>query len=166
MNWIEIDFNKTFSELSPTFFRGENFESFSKSFGSPLQTLADSTLYFMQHDSRVIYLEKVLNELLEVPGYDSMNHLATRKVFISDAPAKERDYLFLNDEPEVMWLYAEGEVIVEDDQEYLDVTPNIYYHFIINIESTITFDEATLRPKIDEYKLAGKQYIITTYEEY
>lgn len=166
MNWIEIDFSKTFLELSPTFFRGENFESFNKAYAKGLQSLSDSTLYFMQHDSRVIYLEKALNEFLEVPGYDPMNHLLTRKVYITDAPAKERDYLFLNNEPEVIWLYAEGETIPEEDQEYLDVTPNIYYHFIINISNAITFDEATLRPKIDEYKLAGKQYIITTYEEY
>lgn len=166
MNWIEIDFKETFSEISPSFFRDENFELFNKVYSKPLQKISNSLLYFMQHDSRVIYLEKVLNEFLEVPNYDPLNHLITRKVYIIDAPLKERDYLFLNNEPGVTWLYSEDEEIDEEDQEYIDVTPEIYYHFIINIHNSINYDEGILRSKINDYKLAGKQYIISTYETY
>ena len=111
----------------------------------------------MQHNSSVIYLEKVLNEHFEVDGYDVLDHVGTRTIYISDAPAKERDYIWQKEEPETMWLDVVGE------DEWIDVSPEVYYHFIVNIPTAISFDELQLRALIDYYKLAGKKYIIKTY---
>lgn len=160
MYWINVDFQKMLLDISPTFFRDENMKMFMDSMAIPLQNLADKTLYQMQHDSRVIYLEKVLNEYFEVPGYNFMNHVATRTIFIEDADGLEHNWMFNSNE------FAEDLIIYnsdESDTQWLDVSPGNYYHFIVNIPTSLAFDELKTRALIDYYKLAGKKYIIQTY---
>lgn len=163
MNWFSIDFSETLRQLSPTFFRGERFEAFNSSSGSALQSLSDDLLYKMQHDCSVIYLEKMLNEQFNISGYNRSNHVATRKIYIADAPFIERDYLHLNQENETIWLFDDDEPD-EFEQEYIDVSLGNYYHFVVNIPESIEIDQVKLRALVDYYKLAGKKYIIETYE--
>ena len=154
MFWISTDFKQQLLDLSPTFFRGERFEAFLGSFAKPLQTLADTTLYQMQHDSRVIYLEKLLNEYLEVSTYNPNSHIATRQVYIEDAPQAPKNYIYQPEESSPVYLgtvYLDREV--EQDQ----------YQFIIKIPASISFNEARLRALVDFYKLSGKRYLIETY---
>ena len=165
MMWQTIDVNVLMQQLLPVEWRAEPTLSLLQSFTKPLQELADKTLYQMQHDGRVIYLEKMLNEYFEVAGYDKNNHVATRKIYIQNAPQRERDYIYLSEEPETMWLFEEEDIEAEELIEYIDVGAPTTHHFIIMIPTTIAFDEPTLRPIIDFYVLAGKKYIIETYEE-
>lgn len=154
MYWISTDFKQQFLDLSPTFFRGERFEAFYAAFAKPLQTLADTTLYQMQHDGTVIYLEKVLNEYLEISTYNPNSHIATRQVYIEDAPQATKNYIYQTEENSPVYLgtvYLDREVA--QDQ----------YQFIIKIPASITFNEARLRALVDFYKLSGKRYLIETY---
>ena len=153
MYWISTNFKQQFLDLSPTFFRGERFEAFLGAFAKPLQTLADKTLYQMQHDSRVIYLEKVLNEYFEVPTYNASSHIATRQIYIEDAPQVPKTYIYQPEELQPIYL---GEIFLDKDNE-------ITADFIINIPVAISFDEPRLRALIDFYKLSGKKHIIQTY---
>lgn len=153
MNWISIDFHQTFTDLSPTFFRGVNFEAFSKAFAKPLQSLSEKTLYQMQHDSRVIYLEKLLNEYFEISTYNPSSHLATRQIYIEDAPQVPKTYIYQPEELQPLYL----------GQVYLDRENEISADFIVKIPLSISFDEPRLRALIDFYKLSGKKYIIQTY---
>jgi hypothetical protein len=153
MDWLSIDFKQTFTDLSPTFFRGDNFGVFSGAFAKPLQTLADKTLYQMQHDSRVIYLEKLLNEYFEIPTYNASSHIATRQIYIEDAPQVPKTYIYQPEELQPIYL---GEIFLDRDNE-------ISADFIIKIPVAISFDEPRLRAVIDFYKLSGKKYIIQTY---
>ena len=154
MYWISANFKQQFLDLSPTFFRGERFEAFLGVFAKPLQTLADTTLYQMQHDSTVIYLEKVLNEYLQIATYNPLSHLATRQVYIEDAPQAIKNYIYQPEENSPVYLgtvYLDREVDLDQ------------YHFIIKIPVSISFNEARLRAIVDFYKLAGKRYLIETY---
>lgn len=154
MYWISTDFKQQFLDLSPTFFRGARFEAFLGAFAKPLQTLADTTLYQMQHDSRVIYLEKLLNEYLQVSTYNPNSHIATRQVYIVDAPQATKNYIYQTEENSPAYLgtvYLDREVA--QDQ----------YQFIIKIPASISFNEARLRALVDFYKLSGKRYLIETY---
>ena len=154
MYWISTNFKQQFLDLSPTFFRGERFEAFLGTFAKPLQTLADTTLYQMQHDSTVIYLEKVLNEYLQIATYNASSHIATRQVYIEDAPQAPKNYIYQPEESNPVYLgnvYLDREVA--QDQ----------YQFIIKIPASISFNEARLRALVDFYKLSGKRYLIETY---
>jgi hypothetical protein len=153
MYWISTDFKQQLLDLSPTFFRGARFEAFLGAFAKPLQTLADTTLYQMQHDSRVIYLEKLLNEYLQVSTYNPNSHIATRQVYIVDAPQVAKTYIYQPEEEQPIYL----------GQIYLDRENEVSANFIIKIPSSISFDELRLRALIDFYKLSGKKYIIQTY---
>lgn len=155
MNWLSIDFNQTFSELSATFFRDVHFSIFNKCFAFPLQNLSNDILYKMQHDSRVIYLEKILNENFNVSGYDFQNHENTKVVFIDDAPKPPTKYIYLKQEiPPKEYLYL-GTKYLTGNEDYFD--------FIVHIPSSYVFVEAKLRAIIDYYKLAGKKYKIEIF---
>lgn len=153
MNWLSIDFKQTMMQLSHSSFRAERFEAFVTAFSLPLQTLANKTLYEMQHDSRVIYLEKMLNEWFEVPTYNPNSHIATRQIYIVDVPQVAKTYIYQPEENQPVYL---GMV-------YLDRENETNADFIVKIPVTIEFDEPRLRALIDFYKLAGKKYIIETY---
>lgn len=154
MNWFSIDFRATFAELSPTFFRDERMIAFGDAFAKPLQTLSDKTLYQMQHDSRVIYLEKVLNEYFEIATYDPNSHIATRQIYIIDAPQAAKNYIYQQEENTPVYL---GTVYLDRE------TAQDQYQFIVKIPVALVFNEARLRALIDFYKLAGKRYLIETY---
>ena len=153
MYWISTNFKQQFLDLSPTFFRGERFEAFLGAFAKPLQTLADTTLYQMQHDSTVIYLEKVLNEYLQIATYNASSHIATRQVYIIDTPQAPKTYIYRTEENQPVYL---GTI-------YLDRDNPITADFIIKIPISVSFDELKLRAIVNFYKLAGKKYIIETY---
>ncbi|MBS1535303.1 MAG: hypothetical protein JST78_09515 [Bacteroidetes bacterium] len=151
MIWHQVDFNKLVSDVS--FFRKTIQLKLLRSLVKPLTTLSNTTLYQMQHDSRVIYLEKVLNEYLEVEDYNPINHLATRRVIIEDGTFNGPLYIYQTSENKPVYLGT----------KYLDRDTGNTYQFVIKIPSDISFDEARLRAVVDFYKLAGKQYSIEIY---
>ena len=153
MYWISNNFKQQLLDLSPSFFRGERFEAFFEAFAKPLQTLADTTLYQMQHDSTVIYLEKVLNEYLQIATYNPNSHLATRQVYIIDTAQAPKTYIYQTGENQPLYL---GSV-------YLDREATTAADFVIKIPTTVSFDELKLKAIVNFYKLAGKKYIIETY---
>lgn len=152
MIWRLVKFDRLNKLLLPTFFRKVRILSFLNAIAKAFQALADKILYEMQHDSRVIYLEKMLNEYFEVSEYNPMSHIATRQIYIVDAPQLAKAYVYQPAENSPLYLGT----------AYLDRN-TIGYQFIVKIPVAITFDELKVRAKIDFYKLAGKQYIIETY---
>lgn len=155
MNWLSIDFKETILQLSHTSFRSERFEAFASAFSKPLQTLANKTLYEMQHDSRVINLEKMLNEHFQVPTYNPNSHISTRRIYIVDSAQIAQNYIYQPEENQPIYL---GTVYLDGD------SASNNYDFIVKIPIDIEFNELRTRALIDFYKLAGKKYIIETYE--
>lgn len=153
MIWQTINFNTLGQMLLPTFLRKLKIIAYLNSVFTPLNSVYEETLYKMQHNSQVIYLEKMLNEYFDVPGYDTQNHQATKTVYISDAPQSEVVYIYQTLENQPLYL----------DTVYLGAAVTIAYKFIVNIPEAYSFVEAKLRAIIDFYKLAGKRYIIQTY---
>lgn len=153
MTWQTISFNTLIELLLPSFLRKSRIVAILQSVVKPVDSLYQDTLYKMQHNSQVIYLEKMLNEYFEVSGYSAGNHELSKTVFISDAPPVDRNYIFQPAEVQPVYL----------DSIYLNGTPAVNYKFIVNIPDTYVFVEAKLRAVIDFYKLAGKKYIIETY---
>lgn len=154
MIWQTFDVNKLGKIWLPTGLRKAGIEALIGVFIAPINTLYLKTLYQMQHDSRVIYLEKLLNETYEISGYDKNNHTDTRQIYIEDTPAIERMYIFQKEELKPLFL---------NDYVYLDVSPIVYYSFIVWVPETLVFDNKKMSRLIDYYRLAGKKFEIKTY---
>jgi len=155
MFWNKIDINVLSELYLPTFMRDYTIKGFVGSASKPLVELYDKTLYKMQHTGQVIYLEKLLNEFLNIPGYDVMDHVATRMIYISDAPNVNQVYIYTPIENKPLYLGGSTPV-------YLNRT-EVQYHFIINIPESVDFYEELVRNLVDYYVIAGKQYKIETY---
>lgn len=153
MIWLLTNFIAIVDQLLPSFFRKTRVYILFDAMVKPLQTLADRTLYQMQHDSRVIYLEKVLNEYFNVVTYNPNSHVATRQIYIIEAARPPKNYVYKNAENQPIYL---GTI-------YLGKKLSAAGHFIIMIPLSIPFNEDRLRDEIDFYKLAGKKYTIQTY---
>jgi hypothetical protein len=163
MFWSTISFKKLVLLLLPTFLRKSKTIAFVDSLISPMQDIADDTLYKMQHTGITINLEKMLNEAYNIAGYDHQNHHATKKIYIEDIPRREKLYIHTEDESAVIFLEdedldSENDIFVDGPQE-----GNIAYSFIIFMPDTVSFDEITLRAKVDFYRYFGKKYTIEIY---
>jgi hypothetical protein len=154
MIWQLIDFFKLVVLCLPGKKRLPRFIQWLQALITPLATLYEVTLYKMQHDTRVIYLEKMLNEYFEVPGYDPMNHEITKTIYIEDTQEPDTIYIFQPEEDEPLYLGT----------QYLTTGGmGSSYQFIVNIPVAYPFVEGQLRALINYYKLAGKRYLIQTY---
>ncbi|WP_162819934.1 hypothetical protein [Kordia sp. SMS9] len=116
----------------------------------------------MQHDCRVIYMEKMLNEWFGVQTYDPMNHQETRKVYIGDGFKPKKTYLFQDYEQKPVYVFLRSEntpVFIYVAAEFIEQ----FFNFIVWIPIEYVFNETILKAKINYYKLAGKQYKIERY---
>ena len=155
MNWAQINFNRLIQMFLPINLRQPNQTVFLNSLIKPLNTLYNDTLYKMQHTCQVIYLEKMLNEYFSAVAYNAQNHVATKVVFIEDAPKPPIKYIYLTQEiPPKSFLYLRTQYLT-GDTDHID--------FIVNIPSSYVFIEEKLRAIIDYYKLAGKKYKIQIF---
>lgn len=154
--------NRYLSWMTPIGLRRAGLMLYMRALVFPLAWLKEKTLYQMQHDCRVIYMEKVLNERFAMPGYNSQHHEDTKIIYIDEGNVPEDLYIFLKSEPdEPIWL--------DDDEPFLITTEEYnaeYYDFVVVFPAQLdneayTFSQSKARYLIDYYKLAGKKYIIT-----
>lgn len=154
MRWHKYDINRLISQLLPIHLRRLNLFLFLSALLSPLAKLMNDIRYKMQHDCRVIYLEKMLNEIFEMPGYDPNQHEETKIIYIGPGNIPDELYIYLDTEPnEPAWL---GGVYLLTIQEQLED----YYDFCVIVPQGYDVSENKLRRWVDFYKLAGKKYII------
>jgi hypothetical protein len=142
--------------LLPTFLRKPKMLAILGIYVKPLDSLYKNLLYKMQHTGQVIYMEKVLNEALAVPGYSAQNHEATKQIYIDDAPKPPMQYLYSRNDPRADKYNYSRPIYLTGRTRYLD--------FVVYVPTTIVFNESALRLIIDYYRIAGKIYKIQTYE--
>ncbi|WP_107039978.1 hypothetical protein [Brumimicrobium mesophilum] len=133
--------------------------AFFKACASPL-VVSFSTFYQFYEDKKyellfngqVIYLEHLLND-----QFDNIN----RGIYITDAP-QQADQIVLyneneNNEETVIFNIPENEppIVTYNYSEML-----AWPDFIVNIPSSVVFNQTQLKAYVNKYKLAGKNYII------
>lgn len=163
MFWSTIDIDALARMYLPTFMRKAETTALFDALSSPLQTIADDTLYKMQHNGTKIYLEKLLNEAYQVTTYDPQNHEDTKLIYIEDVEEPERLFIYQDEELGVTFLEDDGEdletdIFLDNDQENLQA-----YSWIIYMPDTISFNEFALRALVDSYRYVGKKYLIQIY---
>ncbi|MGV9003947.1 hypothetical protein [Flavobacterium sp.] len=163
MFWSTININRLAKQFLPIALRNSQTLAPVYSFLQPLQTIADETLYKMQHNGTKIYLEKMLNEAYAVAGYNTQDHEGTKLIYIEDVAEPDKLYVWQNEEPFESFLEDDGDdnpddVFLDGDIEDYNATS-----FIIFMPDTITFTEITLRALVDSYRYIGKKYTVEIY---
>lgn len=156
MRWSDFDIVRLVSLLLPLKNRRVQMVSWLNAVLVPLARLKDDILYKMQHDGRVIYLEKVLNEKLGAPGYDHQDHEATKVIIIGPGEIPEEVYIFRKGEPD-------DPVYLDDDEPYLHTQAEqdeIYCDFTVVLPLSFPADNRDVERLVDYYKMAGKKYKI------
>lgn len=154
MRYSQISFRDNITNLLPPFLRKNRHKSWLFALLAPLVSLYEDTLCKMQHDGRVIYLEKVLNEKAKVPGYNPNNHEATKKIWIDDYDAVKKEWLYIEVEKkpsyEPISLYTETEI--NNDRSGTD--------FNVLVPAAFNSKKSIIRQAVEYYKLAGKTFQI------
>lgn len=153
MTWVDFDINKLIKLLLPTFLRRINMILFLEAILYPLQGLKREIMYKMQHDCRVIYIEKVLNEHFNILSYNTENHFDTKIIYITNGDDPDEVYLNTNNHPDPIYL---GEQFINSD-EYYDQN---YADFIVNVPMIYFPREREIKSLVNYYKMAGKAYKI------
>ena len=163
MFWSTIDIQQLAKQFLPIALRQRDTVAPSVSFLQPLQTIANETLYKMQHNGTKIYLEKMLNEAYAIAGYDTQDHEGTKLIYIDDIAEFEKLYIWQDLEIETSFLEDDGDDNVDDVFLDGDSESSSAVSWIIFMPDTITFNEITLRALVDSYRYIGKKYTVEIY---
>lgn len=154
MRYSQISFPDNITNLLPPFLRKNRHKSWLFALLAPLVSLYEDTLYKMQHDGRVIYLEKVLNEKAKVPGYNPNEHEATKKIRIGGYDEVKKEWLYIEPEKkpayEPITLYTETEI--NNDRSGTG--------FTVHVLAAFSSKKSIIRQAVEYYKLAGKTFQI------
>ena len=103
-------------------------------------------------NGQVIYIEHILNHY-----FDPIN----KGIYITDSAQVEEGVVLYNDaeDNEETYLYNDAE---NADETYFFNQEELqnWADFIVNIPSSVTYNEQQLRALVNRYKIAGKNYII------
>jgi hypothetical protein len=153
MIWTNFNIEKVIKLLLPIIMRRFRTIEWIKALLAPIEWLKADILYRMQHDCRVIYMEKMLNEKFNTPGYDPNDHEETKVIYIDEGNTPERLWLNKSTNPDKIYL---GTAYLNTTGYYNDD----YSDFIIYVPSIMEPLEPKVRKYINYYKLAGKAYKI------
>jgi hypothetical protein len=162
MRWREIRFDKLIGWLLPTFLRKVKQFAWLYALLYPVVWLYENVLYRMQHDCRVKYMEKMLNEWFNTPDYNPNDHEDTKTVFIGDGFRPKKTYIFQDYENKPVYAFQDTEEKPIYIYRALEFLQN-YYNFIVWVPLSYVYNEAILKARINYYKLAGKKYKIEHY---
>lgn len=158
---FDVDFRKIFYNLIPHFLRADNLLAWLYSLQAPLDSLnfrfnalRKRTKYRLQFTAQIIYLEHYLNDQFDPVG---------RGIFITNIEEndftwlynnialKSPTYYYNNSEAQPpKYLYQYSELLAGDN-------------YVVNVPTSVSFNELNMRSKIDFYNNAGKNYSIITY---
>lgn len=163
MKWHNFDTNRLISLMLPVRFRRLHFVLWLYALLTPLRNLVETIRYRMQHDGRVIYLEKVLNEYFEIPNYNPSHHETSKVIFLDPGEIPDEVYIYQVEEPDTP-PYLSSVMDEEDgDLIYLFTQSELeqqYSDFKVVVPSYLESVENRIRSVLDYYKLAGKKYKI------
>jgi len=182
-----INYNNVVSNLVPYFLRKPNLIKFIYSTIKPLIKLHNNPiivvmnfgqsnksfyqwyLFIKNHlrfNSQIIYLEKYLNSVyysatIEPDFVVGQTWQDLYKIWILDIASTKNNYVFnvIEAKPE-KYLYNNTET---QSTYFFNNSEFNGTDFIVRVPSTLSFDLTLMTSRINQYKLASKTFIITTY---
>ncbi|MBP2833501.1 hypothetical protein J8281_15000 [Aquimarina sp. U1-2] len=151
--YTTIDWKRTLLMLIPPVLKKRKHALWLQALLKPLSETYEDTLYKMQHNGQVIYMEKVLNELFNKRRNYERYPFTSQKaqnglIFIDDADRPAVQYLYTNDEIKAGYdpilIYTNNPDDNQKEFNYflylssdLDLSSTEYFNFRINIPSDI-----------------------------
>lgn len=150
--WFNVNFDKLFLLLKPTFLRKEVTIAFVKTALSPIRSIYDDwfrirneNLYKLAHNGQICYLRKALN--------DRFDH-SLRRIYIGNGNSFLRKYIYTHAEQNPKYL---GEMYLYSLDDYADTGVDFIVFVPASIVATQIYE---LRALIDFYKEGVKRYKI------
>lgn len=167
MSKYQITYNKIINWLVPWFLRTPDLTNLIDASAKHLQDLNDDYVIFtdeidnfLKYDSRIIYLEKFLND-----NYDN----TLRRIYIVNLTVIKSPYVYsINDVDTVLEFYTYS---ITETPSF--IYPYVYsitelptfnnYNFKIMVPVAVTTTDATIINNTDPYVLAGIEYTIERF---
>lgn len=154
---FRVDYNKLIKLLLPVMLRRPVLIALLETVVSPVDILygrflsnRDSNLYRLGITPQVCFLEKALNDRFDI---------SARGIYIDDGMFFDELYLFTAGEAADEYIYTAKEaadIYIYTRSETADQGTD----FIVNVPSTIRFDEYEMNALVEIYKLASKTFKI------
>ena len=152
--WYNVNFEKLFLLLQPTFLRKQVTAAFVKTAFRPIKTIYDNwfkarneALYKLAHNGQVCLLRKALNDHFDV---------SLRRIYIGNGNSYLRKYIYTNAEQKPEYL---GKIFIHSLSDYSDtgvdyivfVPTSIVGSQIFELEAFINF----YKEGVKRYKIVG-----------
>jgi len=165
------NFYNVFLKLLPLNLRKEKVIAWVKVFVSQIKEMKDSfalyrseKLFFLAHNSQVIYLEHILNNRFNPNGNDQDPDYEGNGIYISDG--QEFDETYINNTSELAddtYIYNSSESGFDEVYIYNRSESLEFVGFVVNVPDTFNVNENELKALVARLKLAGKQFEIKYY---
>ncbi|MFK5855368.1 MAG: hypothetical protein QM503_04490 [Bacteroidota bacterium] len=164
------NFYSIFLKLLPLNLRKENVIAWMKVFISLIKHMKDSfvsyrteKLFFIAHNSQVIYLEHILNHRFNPDKNLNDANYEGNGIYISDGDDPPRVYLYNKAElkPKKYWYNkaeSKPKQYLYNKSEY-----SVWAGFVVHVPATFNADENEIKALVIRLKLAGKNFTIKTY---
>lgn len=156
MSLFDIDYNVLVKILLPQQLRNAKMKAWLNALVSPVTYIYDlfmakryDDLYILSHSSQVTYVQAVLND-----AFDN----ALRRITIIDGPDLEPIYTYIEAEEKPCYLYLASESAPILPLYTNNETVTLGYDFIVQVPSTLVYDETYMAAIIDKFRLASKNY--------
>ncbi len=160
--YTQIDWGKALLMLIPPLLRKPKQAAWIKTLAKPLSSLYDDTLYKMQHNGQVMYLEKVLNDLFNPCVKYAYNDSVPEKmdlgyIVIEDAHRPRVQYLYTHKE-----IYTDGDdpIIVTNNGESLDGQTR--YRNFLYLSGASDFNST----EFYNFRILIPNHLLISYEKY
>ena len=166
MSYYDIDFPALIKMLLPVRLRKPVMQHWLQALTRPVRELYTqfyqnraSDIYTLSHNSQVVYLQAVLNDVFDSTG---------RSIYISDDFAADPLYVYLPAEAHPLWLGLDGEPssVAYQVPAWLYTrteTSYVSYHFIIHVPTAVTIDMVRLNALVDRYRLPSRNMYTVAY---
>jgi len=167
MGVFDINYDALQVQLLPVRLRNPKMKAWIKCLCIPVRWLFNlftaarrDTLYYLSHNSQVVYLEAALNDVFDP---------ITRGIFISDGPAEDPLFTYLVPEHRPIWIGLASETgsipYPAPATLYTNAETSLFGSgFIVNVPVAVSFDLYRMQALINRYRLPGRNnYEVITY---
>jgi len=124
----------------------------------------EEKLFFIAHNSQVIYLEHILNHRFNPNQNTQDPNYVGNGIYIDDGQSSDEVYIYNTSEAASdTFLHNSSETSFTEVYLYNASQTQSYVGFIINVPNSFNVNENELKALVNRLKLAGKLYTIKYY---
>ena len=172
MIFKSVNFRLIASKLVPTFIRSESVLALVYSAVAGVQYVNSLFVIYaadirrkLRTNGQTIYLELYLNTFFSIqydPATRAADIIAGNIIYIQDGANIDREFIFRRSEIKApLYIRLRSEAAPLYLRRISEEAPK--QDFILNIPAAVTYYEPAVRALVDEFRIAGKRYILQSY---